>query len=88
MFRKNNYVLFAEFPQMCVTAIANLIQNNQKENNNKCMFHKDEQIIPFIEQHWESITTMPRRVTQSWHSRVNNNNIILDLSTFNKLYHY
>ncbi|XP_058798250.1 set1/Ash2 histone methyltransferase complex subunit ASH2 isoform X2 [Phymastichus coffea] len=60
----------AQFPQMCVTAIANLMQICQKENNNRLLFHKDKDIIPFIEMHWESITTMPRRVTQSWHSRI------------------
>ena len=55
---------------MCITAIANLIQASQKENTNKTLFHKDKDLIPFIECHWESMTTMPRRVTQSWHSRV------------------
>lgn len=58
---------------MCVTAIANLIQESQKENNIKTLFHKDRDIIQFIENHWESMTTMPRRVTQSWHSRVSIN---------------
>ncbi|XP_001605857.2 set1/Ash2 histone methyltransferase complex subunit ASH2 isoform X1 [Nasonia vitripennis] len=65
-FKKNQ----AQFPQMCVTAIANLIQTCQKESTNRTLFHKDRDIIPFIECHWESMTTMPRRVTQSWHSRI------------------
>ncbi|KAJ8683163.1 hypothetical protein QAD02_018955 [Eretmocerus hayati] len=65
-FKKNQ----AQFPQMCVTAIANLMQTCQKENNHRLLFHKDREIIPFIECHWESMTTMPRRVTQSWHSRI------------------
>lgn len=55
---------------MCVTAIANLLQTAQKENDSRLMFHKDKDIIPFIEYHWESMTTMPRRVTLSWHDTV------------------
>ena len=55
---------------MCLTAIANLLQIAQKENDSRLLFHKDRDIIPFIENHWESMTTMSRRVTQSWHSTV------------------
>lgn len=55
---------------MCVTAIANLLQICQKDNDHRTFFHKDKDIIPFIECHWESMTTMPRRVTQSWHATV------------------
>ncbi|XP_033298538.1 set1/Ash2 histone methyltransferase complex subunit ASH2 isoform X1 [Bombus bifarius] len=65
-FKKNQ----APFPQMCVTAIANLLQMSQKENEQKTFFHKDKDIIPFIECHWDSMTTMPRRVTQSWHATI------------------
>ncbi|XP_043276432.1 set1/Ash2 histone methyltransferase complex subunit ASH2 [Venturia canescens] len=65
-FKKNQ----APFPQMCVTAIANLLQDGQKEPELRTFFHKDKDIIPFIECHWESMTTMPRRVTQSWHATI------------------
>lgn len=58
------------FPQMCVMAIANLLQMSQKKNEQRNFFHKDRDIIPFIDCHWESMTTMPRRVTQSWHATV------------------
>lgn len=51
---------------MCVTAIANLQQQAQKKGKIKYMFDKDVEIIPYMEQYWESMTTMPRRVTQSW----------------------
>lgn len=34
------------------------------------MFNKDKEIIPYIENHWEALTTTSRRVTQSWHSTV------------------
>lgn len=53
-------------PQMCITAIANMQQNATKEGKPQSLFSKDNDIIPFIEQYWEAMTTMPRRVTQSW----------------------
>lgn len=65
-FRKNQ----AQFPQMCVTALANLQQISLKDGSNRMIFSKDKDVIPFIEQHWEGMTTMPRRVTQSWHATV------------------
>ncbi|XP_015127858.1 set1/Ash2 histone methyltransferase complex subunit ASH2 [Diachasma alloeum] len=65
-FKKNQ----AQFPQMCVTAIANLLQIAQKDPEQRMLFNKDRDIIPFIELHWESMTTMPRRVTQSWHATI------------------
>ncbi|XP_014475699.1 PREDICTED: set1/Ash2 histone methyltransferase complex subunit ASH2 [Dinoponera quadriceps] len=65
-YKKNQ----ASFPQMCVTAIANLLQMSQKKNEQRNLFHKDRDIIPFIDCHWESMTTMPRRVTQSWHATI------------------
>lgn len=49
------------FPQMCITAIANLQQESTKDGKNKVIFSKDREIIPFIEQYWEAMTTMPRR---------------------------
>jgi Set1/Ash2 histone methyltransferase complex subunit ASH2 len=55
---------------MCITAIANLMQASIKEGNPRTMFSKDMDIIPFIEGHWEGMTTMSRRVTQSWHATV------------------
>lgn len=56
---------------MCQTAIANLQQASVKEGKNKLVFNKEKEIIPYIDYHWESMTTMPRRVTQSWHATVN-----------------
>ncbi|XP_045765530.1 set1/Ash2 histone methyltransferase complex subunit ASH2 isoform X1 [Maniola jurtina] len=65
-FKKNQ----APFPQMCLTAIANLKQESSKEGSNRNMFSKDRDIIPYIDQYWEAMTTMPRRVTQSWYATV------------------
>jgi len=52
---------------MCVTAVGNLMQASVKEGSPCTMFSKERDIIPFIDSHWEGMTTMPRRVTQSWH---------------------
>lgn len=65
-FKKNQ----AAFPQMCVTAIGNMMQASVKEGSPRTMFSKERDIIPFIDSHWEGMTTMPRRVTQSWHATI------------------
>lgn len=46
---------------MCITAIANLQQESAKDGKNKTIFSKDRAIIPYIDQYWEAMTTMPRR---------------------------
>lgn len=55
---------------MCVTAIANLQQSSLKDGTSRTMFSKEKEVIPYIEYHWEALTTSSRRVTQSWHSTV------------------
>lgn len=55
---------------MCITALGNLKQATVKEGNPRTLFSKDKEIVPFIDSHWEGMTTMARRVTQSWHSTV------------------
>nr|CAG4644671.1 EOG090X03NS [Leptodora kindtii] len=65
-FKKNQ----AQFTQMCVTAIANLMQMSTKEGSTRQYFSCDREIVPYIDSHWECMTTMPRRVTQSWHVTV------------------
>ncbi|XP_076326631.1 set1/Ash2 histone methyltransferase complex subunit ASH2-like isoform X9 [Tachypleus tridentatus] len=60
----------ASFSQMCVTSIANLLQQNIASGSARTMFSKDKEIIPFIEKHWEHMTTMARRVKQTWHTTV------------------
>ena len=61
-----NFGFCIEFAQMCVTALANLTQASVKEGSHKRVFSKDKDIIPSIDMHWEGMTTMTRRVTQSW----------------------
>ncbi|KAK9507533.1 hypothetical protein O3M35_007369 [Rhynocoris fuscipes] len=58
------------FPQICVTTIANLMQTSAKEGTPRTKFNKDRDIIPFIESHWEGMTTFARRVKQSMYSSV------------------
>lgn len=60
----------ASFSQMCATSIANLLQQNVASGSARTMFSKDKEIIPFIEKHWEHMTTMARRVKQTWHTTV------------------
>lgn len=55
---------------MCLTAIANMQQATVKDGSVRYSFSKDKEIIPFIDQYWEAMTTMPRRLTQSWYATV------------------
>lgn len=55
---------------MCITTIANLMQNSTKEGTSRQYFSRDREIVPYVDSHWEYLTTMPRRVTQSWHSTI------------------
>ncbi|XP_074647250.1 set1/Ash2 histone methyltransferase complex subunit ASH2-like isoform X2 [Tubulanus polymorphus] len=56
----------ASFSQMCQTAVANL----QAQHPDRRMFSKEREIIPFINKHWESLTSMPRRTKLTWHNTV------------------
>ncbi|XP_027227243.1 set1/Ash2 histone methyltransferase complex subunit ASH2 isoform X1 [Penaeus vannamei] len=62
----------AQLRDMCVTALANLQQQamaKEKESRSgPYLFSLQRDIIPFLEQHWEALTTAARRTTQSWHA--------------------
>lgn len=60
----------ATVTQMCHCAIANLQHTAAKIGLPQLMFNKDTDIIPYIEQNWEAMTTLPRLQTQSWHASV------------------
>lgn len=64
------FLFLLEIFHMCVTALANLQQSSFKDGTNRTIFSKEREIIPYMEYHWEAITTTPRRVTQSWHATV------------------
>jgi len=64
----------AQLRDMCVTAIANLQRGQQskeregREGRSNYMFSLTRDIIPFLEGHWEAMTTAPRRSSTSWHN--------------------
>ncbi|XP_042209677.1 set1/Ash2 histone methyltransferase complex subunit ASH2-like isoform X2 [Homarus americanus] len=62
-FRKTQ----AQLRDMCITALANL-QHGNKDNRGNTMFSLQRDVIPFLEQNWEALTTAARRSTQSWHT--------------------
>lgn len=45
-------------------------QASVKDGNVRYTFSRDKEIIPYIDQYWDAITAMPRRVTQSWYTTV------------------
>lgn len=60
-----------ELRDMVITAIGNLQHEAQKENpTHNTLFSLTRDIIPFLEQHWEALTTASRRSTQTWHTTV------------------
>ncbi|XP_077506903.1 set1/Ash2 histone methyltransferase complex subunit ASH2-like isoform X3 [Amblyomma americanum] len=63
-------LLAIHFSQMCVTALANLLQKERALGGSRTLFSKEKDIIPFIERNWENMTTVPRRVKQTWHTTV------------------
>ncbi|KAM8704008.1 hypothetical protein ACLKA7_008607 [Drosophila subpalustris] len=75
-FRKNQ----ATISQMCQCAIANMQQAALRDAKPQIQFSKDKEIIPYIEQYWEAMTTMPRRLTQSWYSTVQRS-LVKDVNT-------
>lgn len=57
-----------------------------KDGNIRYNFSRDKEIIPYIDQYWEAMTTMPRRVTQSWYATVQRA-LVKDVSLFNCVEH-
>lgn len=55
-------------------------QTAAREGKRQIQFSKDKEIIPYIEQFWEAMTTMPRRLTQSWYSTVQRS-LVKDVQT-------
>nr|ALJ75660.1 ASH2 [Schmidtea mediterranea] len=47
----------SNFASMCQTAIANLMYIN----NGKIYFSKEKDVIPFLEENWEALTTQPKK---------------------------
>lgn len=67
----------AEMRDMCITALANLQNSGGGKDGGRGggggpMFSLQRDVIPFLEQNWEALTTVARRSTQSWHTTVRN----------------
>ncbi|XP_060079632.1 set1/Ash2 histone methyltransferase complex subunit ASH2-like, partial [Ylistrum balloti] len=60
----------ASFTQICYTTIANLTNQARSRGEEKMLFSKEREIIPYIEKQWENLTTMPRRIKTTWHTTV------------------
>lgn len=54
---------------MCITTIANLQRKTEKDGAPRYFFSVKE-IIQFIDSYWESITTLARKNTTTWHSTI------------------
>lgn len=63
----------ASFSQLCVSAIANLSMREDPKLIRKIpfFFSRDKEIIPFIDTHWELLTTAPRKTRSTWHVSIN-----------------
>lgn len=59
----------ATIPQMCITTIANLQRKTEKDGTPRYFFNIKE-IIQFMEMYWESITTLARKQTNTWHATI------------------
>uniref|UniRef100_A0A667X1M9 Set1/Ash2 histone methyltransferase complex subunit ASH2 n=1 Tax=Myripristis murdjan TaxID=586833 RepID=A0A667X1M9_9TELE len=61
----------ANLKEMCLTALANLTwRSRTQEEHPKTMFSKDKDIIPFIDKHWECMTTRQRPGKLTWPNNI------------------
>lgn len=63
------------FSHMCIMALANLAFRSEDGSTNhaskqKQYFNVERDIIPFFEQQWENLTSMHRRVKNTWHGTI------------------
>ncbi|CAL1568030.1 unnamed protein product [Knipowitschia caucasica] len=61
----------ANLKEMCLTALANLTWRSRTQDEHpKTMFSKDKDIIPFIDQYWECMTTRQRPGKLTWPNNI------------------
>ncbi|XP_046870826.1 set1/Ash2 histone methyltransferase complex subunit ASH2 [Hypomesus transpacificus] len=60
----------ANLKEMCLTALANLTWQSRTQEHPKTMFSKDKDIIPFIDKHWECMTTRQRPGKLTWPNNI------------------
>ncbi|KAI6239762.1 Set1/Ash2 histone methyltransferase complex subunit ASH2 [Aphelenchoides fujianensis] len=73
------------FSHMCIMALANMVVNHFKKENPEAeaadlaelitkaepkFFHLNDEIIPFFDENWESLTPLARRVKNTWHATI------------------
>ncbi|RCN32548.1 metallo-beta-lactamase domain protein [Ancylostoma caninum] len=63
----------ANFSHMCVTVLANLTAEKLKQDGfqktgEHVYFNLQDTIIPYFDANWENLTSMPRRVKNTWHT--------------------
>lgn len=64
-------------------AMGNLTLNKAKEvhgdklelaeliaSSDRLFFNVDKEVIPYFEDHWESLSPLPRRVKNTWHATI------------------
>ncbi|CAH8601787.1 unnamed protein product [Dicrocoelium dendriticum] len=56
----------ANFAVMCQTALANLMWRH----GGRLYFSKENELIPFLEEFWEELTTQPRKSNNSWYPNI------------------
>lgn len=56
----------ANFASMCQTTLANLMCIC----NGRIYFSEEKELIPYLEQNWELLTSQPRRTNNSWHTNI------------------
>ncbi|KAH8865739.1 Set1/Ash2 histone methyltransferase complex subunit ASH2 [Schistosoma japonicum] len=56
----------ANFTVMCQTALANLML----KHGGRLYFMEMKELIPFLEEYWEELTTQPRKSNNSWHPNI------------------
>uniref|UniRef100_A0A915CN41 B30.2/SPRY domain-containing protein n=1 Tax=Ditylenchus dipsaci TaxID=166011 RepID=A0A915CN41_9BILA len=75
--KKENWTLKnTNFSHMCIMALANMTFDYFKDSEqdvsivaqpNPKYFNLETEIIPFFESNWENLTSLPRRVKNTWH---------------------
>ncbi|CAH8654642.1 unnamed protein product [Heterobilharzia americana] len=56
----------ANFTVMCQTALANLML----KHGGRLYFMETKELIPFLEEYWEELTTQPRKSNNSWYPNI------------------
>ena len=83
VWRTITAVALLDFSHMAIMALANMIIDHARSvagegvdlaefilANEPKFFRLDTEIIPFFDENWESLTSLPRRVKTTWHGTI------------------